>query len=101
LGLDISTKEEGGKNVIKFNGKKQYKAKDILVPADPSSAAFPIVAALITPGSEVTINNVLINPLRTGLFDTLKEMGADIEYKNARESAGEKIADIKAKYSVS
>jgi 3-phosphoshikimate 1-carboxyvinyltransferase len=99
FGLDISTKEEGGKNVIKFNGKKQYKAKDILVPADPSSAAFPIVAALITPGSEVTINNVLINPLRTGLFDTLKEMGADIEYKNARESAGEKIADIKAKYS--
>ncbi len=99
FGLDISTKEEGGKNVIKFNGKKQYKAKDILVPADPSSAAFPIVAALITPGSEVTINNVLINPLRTGLFDTLKEMGADIEYKNTRESAGEKIADIKAKYS--
>lgn len=99
FGLDIKTKEENGKNIIKFNGKKQYKAKDINVPADPSSAAFPIVAALIVPGSDITIKNVMINPLRTGLFETLKEMGADLEYTNIREEAGEKIADIKAKYS--
>lgn len=99
FGLDIKTNEEGGKNVIKFNGKKQFKAKDVIVPADPSSAAFPVVAALITPGSDITVTNILINPLRTGLFDTLKEMGGNIEFKNVREAAGEKIADINVKYS--
>ena len=97
--LDIQTKEESGKNIIKFNGKKQFKAKDISVPADPSSAAFAIVAALIVPDSDVTINNVMINPLRVGLFETLEEMGGDIKFTNIRESAGEKIADIKVKYS--
>jgi 3-phosphoshikimate 1-carboxyvinyltransferase len=97
--LDIKVEEVDGKNVIKFNGKKQFKAKDISVPADPSSAAFPIVAALIVPGSDITIKNVMINPLRVGLFKTLKEMGGDLEYTNERESAGERIADIKVRYS--
>jgi 3-phosphoshikimate 1-carboxyvinyltransferase len=97
--MDIQTKEEDGKNIIKFNGKKQFKAKDISVPADPSSAAFAIVAALIVPDSEITINNVMVNPLRIGLFETLEEMGGDIKFSNIRESAGEKIADIKVKYS--
>ncbi len=99
FGLDINVKEESGKNIIKFNGKKQFNAKDISVPADPSSAAFAIVAALIVPGSDITIKNVMINPLRTGLFQTLKEMGGSLEYLNIREAAGEKIADIKVKYS--
>ena len=100
FGLNIKTEEQGGKNIIKFNGKKQFNAKDIAVPADPSSAAFPIVAALITPGSDITINNVMINPLRVGLFETLEEMGGDIKLTNVRESeGGEKIADIKVKHS--
>lgn len=98
-GLHISTEEVDGKNVIKFNGKKQFNAKDIAVPADPSSAAFAIVAALITKNSDITIKNVMINPLRTGLFTTLKEMGSDIEYVNIRNEAGEVIADIRVKYS--
>ncbi len=99
FGLDIHVHEEKGKNIIKFSGKKQFKAKDINVPADPSSAAFPIVAALITPGSDITITNVMTNQFRTGLFETLKEMGANIEYLNKRQSGGEMIADIKASYS--
>jgi 3-phosphoshikimate 1-carboxyvinyltransferase len=72
---------------------------NIDVPADPSSAAFPMVAALICPGSELLLKNICINPLRTGLFVTLKEMGAHIEYKNERVVAGEKVADIAVKYS--
>ncbi len=99
LGMDITTSEENGKYIIKLNGKKYFKARDLEVPADPSSAAFPVVAALITEGSEIVIKNVLVNPLRIGLFQTLEEMGADIEFTNMREAAGEKIADIKARYS--
>jgi 3-phosphoshikimate 1-carboxyvinyltransferase len=99
LGLDIKTSEENGKNIIKLSGKKQYNAKDIIIPSDPSSAAFAIVAALIVPNSEIVVKNVLINPLRTGLFDSLIEMGANIQYLNIRKQAGEKIADIKACYS--
>lgn len=98
-GLDISTEEVDGKNVIKFNGKKQFNAKDISVPADPSSAAFAIVAALIVKDSDITIKNVMINPLRTGLFTTLKEMGGNIEFVNVRNTAGEEIADIRVRYS--
>lgn len=99
FGMDIKVTEKGGKNIIKFSGQKEYKAKNINVPADPSSAAFPIVAAIITEGSEILCKNILLNPTRTGLFETLKEMGAKIEYKNIRTEAGEKIADIKASYS--
>jgi len=64
------------------------------IPGDPSSAAFPIVAALIVPASEVRIRNVMTNPLRTGLFKTLQEMGADISVVNERTSGGERIGDL-------
>ncbi|MCA0425488.1 MAG: 3-phosphoshikimate 1-carboxyvinyltransferase, partial [Proteobacteria bacterium] len=63
---------------ITLEGRPNLKPKHIIVPADPSSAAFPIVAALITPGSEVTVEAVMMNPLRIGLIATLREMGADI-----------------------
>ncbi|HCR86067.1 MAG TPA: 3-phosphoshikimate 1-carboxyvinyltransferase [Alphaproteobacteria bacterium] len=99
FGMDIKISEKNGRNVIKFTGQKEYKAKNIIVPSDPSSAAFPIVAAIITEGSEILCRNILINPTRIGLFETLKEMGARLEYKNIRTEAGEKIADIKASYS--
>jgi len=72
---------------------------NIVVPADPSSAAFPIVAALICPNSQLLLKNVCVNPLRTGLFVTLKEMGAKIDYKNERSVAGEKVVDIVVKTS--
>ncbi len=69
------------------------------VPGDPSSAAFPLVAALITPGSAVTVTNVLLNPLRTGLFETLREMGADLSIDNVRDSGGESVGDVTARHS--
>jgi 3-phosphoshikimate 1-carboxyvinyltransferase len=66
----------------------------VFVPGDPSSAAFPAVAALTVPDSEITIAGVGMNPLRTGLYDTLAEMGADISFQNRRTEAGEEVADI-------
>ena len=90
---------EAGERVITLHGQPKLKAQDITVPGDPSSAAFPIVAALITPGSDVTVEGVLLNEHRTGLIKTLLEMGADITISNQRESGGEQIGDIRAKYS--
>ncbi|PIC01862.1 3-phosphoshikimate 1-carboxyvinyltransferase [Caulobacter sp. X] len=71
----------------------------IAVPGDPSSAAFPLVAGLIVPGSEVTVEGVMLNELRTGLFTTLQEMGADLVISNQRLSSGEEVGDITARYS--
>ncbi|MDX2073513.1 MAG: 3-phosphoshikimate 1-carboxyvinyltransferase [Alphaproteobacteria bacterium] len=79
--------------------KQTAKNRDIEVPGDPSSAAFLLVAALIVPGSNVIVRNICMNPLRTGLFTTLKEMGADLSYENERTLGGEKLADIRVRYS--
>ncbi len=95
LGADIRV--EGTK--ITLVGKPELKAKPIQVPADPSSAAFLIAAALMVPGSKLTIGHVCLNPHRTGLFTTLKEMGAKIDYANQRDIAGEPVADIHIEYS--
>ncbi|GGD12873.1 3-phosphoshikimate 1-carboxyvinyltransferase [Aquisalinus flavus] len=84
---------------IHLKGGQTLKACDITVPADPSSAAFPLVAALIVPGSEVTVEGVLMNPQRTGLYQTLIEMGADLTFANERTLAGETLADITARHS--
>ena len=65
------------------------------VPGDPSSAAFLASAALIVPGSEIAIDGVLVNPTRTGFYVTLREMGADIRFRNEREEGGEPVADIR------
>ena len=73
--------------------------RDVVVPGDPSSAAFLVSAALIVPGSEVAIDGVLVNPTRTGFYTTLKEMGADIVFRNEREEGGEPVADILVRYS--
>jgi 3-phosphoshikimate 1-carboxyvinyltransferase len=80
-------------------GEVELKPCSVHVPRDPSSAAFPLVAALIVPGSQVTIPDVLLNQRRIGLIDTLKEMGADIATTNARESGGEKIGDLVVRHS--
>jgi len=84
---------------ITLAGGQKLTGTHIAVPGDPSSAAFPIVAALITPGSEVTVEGVLLNPLRTGLFETLKEMGADLTISHPRASGGEHVGDVTARHS--
>jgi 3-phosphoshikimate 1-carboxyvinyltransferase len=90
---------DGGGEAIEIDGEIDLVSTTVDVPCDPSSAAFPLVAALIVPGSEVRIPGVLLNPRRTGLFDTLKEMGADIVVENLRESGGETVGDLVARAS--
>jgi 3-phosphoshikimate 1-carboxyvinyltransferase len=82
---------------IALHGQPTLKGAPVAVPGDPSSAAFPIVAALIVPGSEVVIEGVMMNPLRTGLLTTLLEMGADIERLNERDEGGETVADLRVR----
>lgn len=80
--------------VIELHGEAELRPQTITVPGDPSSAAFPVVAALLVPGSEVTITNVGLNPTRAGLFDVLRAMGGDIVFADPREVGGEPVADI-------
>lgn len=80
-------------------GQPELMPAAIAVPADPSSAAFPLVAALIVPGSDIVIEGVMTNPLRTGLITTLNEMGASIALENARHAGGEDVADLRVRAS--
>ena len=89
--------EPGGGRRITVAGHPELVAAPIIVPGDPSSAAFPLVAALIVPGSDVTITNVGLNPSRTGLILCLQEMGADIVLENQREAGGEPVADLRVR----
>jgi 3-phosphoshikimate 1-carboxyvinyltransferase len=82
---------------ITLEGQPELEAAPVVVPADPSSAAFPLVAALIVPGSEVILEGVMTNPLRTGLYTTLREMGAAIEVVQQRNEGGEDVADLRIK----
>ncbi len=101
FGADLSFEpDEAGGRFISLRGGQRLRAAEVAVPGDPSSAAFLAAAAVITPGADVTIKNVLVNPLRTGFYQTLKDMGADIAFENQRESCGEPIADIRARHSV-
>ncbi len=86
--------EEGGGRRITLVGQPELRAADLIVPGDPSSAAFPAVAALLLPGSQVVIEGVGVNHLRTGLFETLREMGADLAFSHERIEAGEPVADL-------
>jgi 3-phosphoshikimate 1-carboxyvinyltransferase len=88
---------DGGGKRITVHGYPELTAAPIAVPGDPSSAAFPLIAALIVPGSEVTIAGVGLNPLRGGLFECLRDMGADIAFVNEREEGGEPVADLRAR----
>ena len=99
FGAEIKTETDPeGCRVITLKGRPNLKPQDLAVPADPSSAAFALVAALIVPGSEVTVENVMLNPTRTGLIDTLIEMGADLTIENERLSGGERVGDIRARH---
>jgi 3-phosphoshikimate 1-carboxyvinyltransferase len=100
FGAKITTaKNKDGDKVIHLHGQPELIAKDINVPADPSSAAFPVAAALLVEGSDVLVKNVCINPLRAGFYETVRDMGAQITFENERIEAGEKVADIRVKHS--
>ena len=94
---------DGGGDKITIDGglglKNELRGIPVRVPSDPSSAAFPLAAALIVPGSEIELPGILLNPRRNGLLETLKEMGADISEKNERISGGERIADLTVRHS--
>jgi 3-phosphoshikimate 1-carboxyvinyltransferase len=90
---------DDGRRAISVAGFPELTGRHVRVPADPSSAAFPAMAALLVPGSEVRLPGVGINPLRTGLYETLREMGAEIHFDNLREEGGEPVADLVVKAS--
>jgi 3-phosphoshikimate 1-carboxyvinyltransferase len=95
FGADITVEPlpEGGE-AIALTGEAELKAIAVAVPRDPSSAAFPLVAALVVPGSEVKIENVMLNPRRTGLIATLQAMGASLVIENVRDAGGEAVGDL-------
>jgi len=99
FGAEIATEETGEGRAIRLTGQPELRPQQIAVPSDPSSAAFPVCAALIVEGSEIVVRNIGQNPTRTGLFTTLVEMGADLTLENLREAAGEPVADIRVRYS--
>lgn len=94
--LQVTTDRDGVRT-IKVEGQGRLTGQTIVVPGDPSSSAFPIVAALLVPGSEVVIENVLMNPTRTGLITTLIEMGGSIELSSRRSAGGEEVADLRVR----
>jgi 3-phosphoshikimate 1-carboxyvinyltransferase len=99
FGAAVDVEDAADGRHIRLAGGQALKGARIAAPGDPSSAAFPLVAALITPGSEVVVEGVLLNPLRTGLFETLREMGADLVVSNERDAGGERVGDITARHS--
>jgi 3-phosphoshikimate 1-carboxyvinyltransferase len=98
FGAEVAVANHGahGRSVT-LKGQPELKAARVAVPSDPSSAAFPIVAALLVPGSEVIVEGVMMNPLRTGLLTTLADMGASIERLDEREDGGETVADLRVR----
>jgi 3-phosphoshikimate 1-carboxyvinyltransferase len=100
FGAKITSKSHGehGRRIV-LKGQPELEPANILVPADPSSAAFPLVAALLVPGSELVLEAVMTNPLRTGLLTTLREMGASIELADKRDDGGEEIVDLRVRTS--
>jgi 3-phosphoshikimate 1-carboxyvinyltransferase len=101
FGAEVRVEPEGeGGRKITLKGEPELTPAPVVVPADPSSAAFPMVAALIVPGSELILTDVMTNPLRTGLITTLREMGAHVEPLDQRSDGGEAMADIRVRASI-
>jgi 3-phosphoshikimate 1-carboxyvinyltransferase len=98
LGAQVTATKRQGRRAVSVKGDAELAGKDVNVPGDPSSAAFLTAAALIVPGSEVTIEGVLVNPTRTGFYSTLREMGADVAFANERIDGGEPVADIRVRH---
>ena len=100
FGAEVAVAErDDGSRAITVAGDAELEGRSVNVPGDPSSTAFLTAAALIVPGSEVTIEGVLVNPTRTGFYVTLAEMGADVVFRNEREEGGEPVADIQVRHS--
>jgi 3-phosphoshikimate 1-carboxyvinyltransferase len=99
FGADIETVETADGFATTLQGRPDLIAQTIAVPRDPSSAAFPVCAALIVEGSEIVVPNIGLNPTRNGLFTTLIEMGADITFENEHEEGGEPVADLRIRFS--
>lgn len=99
FGAEVTVEPTPEGNRITLTGQPELRAQSVAVPRDPSSAAFPVCAALLVPGSEILVPGVSQNPTRNGLFLTLREMGADISFENPREEGGEPVADLRVKYS--
>ena len=99
FGAELWVEEQDGTRVIRIRGEAELRPQTIEVPGDPSSAAFFAVAALVVPGSELTIENVGLNPTRAGLYEVLRQMGGQIEETNRRDVGGEPVADLVVRYS--
>jgi 3-phosphoshikimate 1-carboxyvinyltransferase len=98
FGAEVRIEAEGAEGRrITVKGEPELVPAPVVVPADPSSAAFPMVAALLVPGSDVILTDVMTNPLRTGLITTLREMGADIQTLDLRGDGGEEMADFRVR----
>lgn len=99
FGAQVTAEAGPEGRAITVAGEAELGGRAVTVPGDPSSAAFLVAAALLTEGSEVTIENVLVNPTRIGFYSTLREMGADLAFENERELGGEPVADVRARSS--
>jgi 3-phosphoshikimate 1-carboxyvinyltransferase len=98
FGAKLEVGEERGERIIAIHGEANLKPMDVVVPGDPSSAAFFMVAATLVPGSDLTVLNVGLNPTRAGLLEVLRQMGADITEMNPREVGGEPVADLRVRH---
>jgi len=98
FGADIHVEQATEGRIITLTGQPELRPQAVAVPRDPSSAAFPVCAALIVPGSEITVPGVSRNPTRDGLYITLLDMGADITFENPRDEGGEPVADLRVRY---
>ena len=100
FGAELIAEDRGqGARAVTICGDAELYGASIAVPGDPSSAAFMIAAALISPGSDIVVENVLLNPTRSGFIDTLREMGADIELLDLRDEGGETVGDLRVRSS--
>ncbi|NSX56698.1 3-phosphoshikimate 1-carboxyvinyltransferase [Parasulfitobacter algicola] len=99
FGAELNVENTKDGRVITLTGQPELRPQTITVPRDPSSAAFPVCAALIVEGSDILVPNIGLNPTRAGLFTTLRDMGADLTYENEREEGGEPTADLRVKFS--
>lgn len=99
FGCEVIVSDSPAGRTVKLGRKRSLEGRDVSIAADPSSAAFPLVAAAIVPGSDVVVRSMLVNPLRTGLYETLEAMGAKIELSDERIRSGEIIADVRLRFS--
>jgi len=99
FGAEVGVLPAGSGWTVTLKGGQPLTGTVVSVPGDPSSAAFPLAAALIVPGSQVTVEGVMLNPLRTGLFETWREMGADLTVSNRRMAGGEEVGDVTTRHS--